>query len=97
MRCTQRSHLRAQLGVTVQGGRKELIISIAAEAGGLLGVVGNSLGTGKPPGSREEVFPGDRPCLCPSDNRHFCLDAVTEEERGDGEGDVEKTQECGGY
>lgn len=56
MHCTQRSYLRAQLGVTVQIGRKELIISIAAEGSGgrLLGAVENSLRTGKPPGGREE-------------------------------------------
>lgn len=43
--------------MTVQIGRKELIISIIAEGNGgsLLGVVGNSLKTGKAPGGWEEM------------------------------------------
>ena len=57
MYCKQRSYLRAQRGITVQIGRKELIISIIAEGNGgsLLGVVGNSLKTGKAPGGWEEM------------------------------------------
>ena len=57
MYCKQRSYLRAQRGMTVQIGRKELIISIIAEGNGgsLLGVVGNSLKTGKAPGGWEEM------------------------------------------
>lgn len=64
MHCKQRSHLRAQAGTTVQIGRKELIISIAAEGngGGLLRAVENSLKTGKPPGGWEErSFQGTDP------------------------------------
>ena len=43
--------------MTVQIGRKELIISIIAEGNGgsLLGVVGNSLETGKAPRGWEEM------------------------------------------
>lgn len=73
--CTQRSYLRAQLGVTVQIGRKELIISIAAEGSGrrLLGVVESSLRTGQPPGGgRRGLSLGQTP-LVPSDNHPFFL------------------------
>lgn len=72
--CTQRPYLRAQLGVTVRIGRKELIISIAAEGSGgrLLGVLENWKA---PRESGGEAFPRDRPCLCPSDNHHFCPDS----------------------
>lgn len=65
--------------------------------GSVLGVIENSLKTGKPPGGWEErPFQGTDPDYAPHIIITFVL-TVTEEERGNQEGEVENRKGFGGY